>query len=285
VIGEMMDKERKKLFLRKKKALILQPRDEVIMTFVAEFRLLSREQIQKLLDFPCITRVNIRLKKLYDHGYLSRLFLPTITGTPKTLYYLGPQGVPVVSDILSIDPLLLERERKHLQDRKVLFLNHQLFLNDVRIAFTLAIKNNAQMTLKQWIKERDCLIEFQHNQGSLTALRPDGCLCLTYQNRLYSFFVEADCSTMTNGRLKSKAKAYIAYARSGRSEQDFGFKYFRVLIITKTEMRLSNLKSTIEELNNRIFYFAVREDVCQDFVLERVWQHAGCQGFFTLLEN
>ena len=136
MIGEMMGKERKILFLRKKKALFLQPRDEVIMTFVAEFRLLSREQIQKLLDFPCITRVNIRLKKLYDDGYLSRLFLPTITGTPKILYYLGPQGVPIVSDSLSIDPLLLERERKHLQDRKVLFLNHQLFLNDVRIAFT-----------------------------------------------------------------------------------------------------------------------------------------------------
>jgi len=281
----MMDKERKILFLRKKKALFLQPRDEVIMTFVAEFRLLSREQIQKLLDFPCITRVNIRLKKLYDHGYLSRLFLPTITGTPKTLYYLGPQGVPVVSYNLSIDPLLLERERKHLQDRKVLFLNHQLFLNDVRIAFILAIKNNAQMTLERWIKERDCLIEFQHNQGNLTALRPDGCLCLTYQNKRYSFFVEVECSTMTNGRLKSKAKTYLAYARSGRSEQDFGFKYFRVLIITKTETRLSNLKSTIEELNNRIFYFAVRDDVCQNYVLERVWQHSGCQGFFSLLEN
>lgn len=285
MIGELMDKEQSILFLRKKKTLLLQPRDEVIMTFIAEFQLLSREQIQKLLDFPCITRVNIRLKKLYDHGYLSRLFLPTITGTPKALYYLGPQGIPVVSDNLSIDPLLLERERKHLRDRKLLFLNHQLFLNDIRIAFTLAIKNNAQMTLEQWIKERDCLIEFQHNQGSLTALRPDGCLCLTYQNRLYSFFVEVDCSTMTNGRLKSKAKAYLDYARSGRSEQDFGFKYFRVLIITKTEARLFNLKSTIEKLNNRIFYFAVKDDVCQDYVLDRIWQHAGCQGFFSLLEN
>ena len=269
MIGELMARERTKSLSIKKKTLVLQPRDEVIMIFIAEFRLLSREQLQKLLDFPCITRINIRLKKLYDHDYLSRLLLPTITGTPKALYYLGPKGVAVVSDNLDIDPLILERERKHLQDRKVLFLNHQLFLNDVRIAFTLAIKNNTQMTMVRWIKERDCLIEFQHNQGSLTALRPDGCLCLTYQNRLYSFFVEVDCSTMTNSRLKAKAKAYLAYARSGRSEQDFGFKYFRVLIITKTEARLFNLKSTIEELSNRIFYFAVRDDVCQDYVLGR----------------
>lgn len=283
MIGEPMARERTKSLSIKKKTLVLQPRDEVIMIFIAEFRLLSREQLQKLLDFPCITRINIRLKKLYDHDYLSRLLLPTITGTPKALYYLGPKGVALVSDNLDIDPLILERERKHLQDRKVLFLNHQLFLNDVRIAFTLAIKNNMQMTMVRWIKERDCLIEFQHAPGKLTVLRPDGCLCLTYQNRLYSFFVEVDCSTMTNNRLKAKARAYLAYARSGRSEHGFGFKYFRVLIIAKTEARLFNLKSTIEELIGKIFYFAVGDDVCQDYVLGRVWQHAGGQGLFSLL--
>ena len=90
---------------------------------------------------------------------------------------------------------------------------------------------------------------------------------------------------MTNHRLKAKARAYLAYAKSGRSEQDFGFRYFRVLIITKTEARLLNLKSTIEELSDRIFYFAVRDDVCRGHVLGRIWQHAGAQGYFPLLEG
>jgi hypothetical protein len=233
MIGERITRGRTSSFLKKKKALILQPRDELIMTFVAEFRFLSREQFQLLLDFPCITRINIRLKKLYDHGYLSRLFSPTITGVRKALYFLSSKGIVIVSENLGIDPLPLEKDRKHLQDRKELFLNHQLFLNDVRIAFALAIKNNPQMTLERWIKERDCLIEFQNNQGNLTTMRPDGCLCLTYRGRLYSFFIEVDCSTMTNRRLKAKAINYLDYARSDRSGQDFGFQYFRVLIITK----------------------------------------------------
>ena len=284
MIGDTMAGKRN-ISLYIKKTLVLQPRDEVIMIFMAEFRFLSREQLQKLLDFPCTTRINIRLKKLYDQGYLSRLALPTVTGAPKALYYLGPQGVSLVSDNLGIDPLILERNRKHLQDRKVLFLNHQLFLNDVRIAFILAIKTHVQMTLKRWIKERDCFLEFHNAQGKLTILRPDGCLCLTFRDRLYSFFIEVDCSTMTNSRLKAKARVYLAYARSGRSEQDFGFKYFRVLIITKTEARLLNLKSTIEELSDRIFYFAVREDVCQGHVLGWIWQHAGAKGYFSLLEG
>lgn len=285
MIGELMATERNLSYLKNKKPMVLQLRDVVIMTFVAEFRLLSREQLQRLLDFPCVTRINIRLKKLYDHGYLSRLYLPTVTGNPQALYFLGLKGIVAVSENLGIEPLLLERERKHLQDRKELFLKHQLFLNDVRIAFTLAIKNHPQMTLERWIKERECLIKFPNNQGKLTDLRPDGCLCLTYQARLYSFFIEVDCSTMTNGRLRAKAKAYLDYARSGRSGQDFGFKYFRVLIITKTEWRLANLKATIEELSDRIFYFAVRDDVCQGLILSRVWQRAGRQGLFFLLEN
>ena len=187
MIGDAMAGKRKtSLYI--KKTLVLQPRDEVILIFVAEFRLLSREQFQKLLDFPCTTRINIRLKKLYEHGYLSRLALPTVTGAPKALYYLGPQGVALVSDNLGMDSLILEKDRKHLHDRKMLFLNHQLFLNDVRIAFTLAIKTNVQMTLKRWIKERECLLEFLPVQGNLTVLRPDGCLCLTFRSRLYSFF-------------------------------------------------------------------------------------------------
>ncbi|MFA5942307.1 MAG: replication-relaxation family protein [Candidatus Paceibacterota bacterium] len=255
------------------------------MMLVAEFRFLSREQLQLLLDFPCVTRINIRLKKLFEHRYLSRLLLPTIIGRPKALYYLGHQGIITLSESLCLDPLPLGKERKHLQERKDLFLNHQLFLNEVRIAFTLAIKKQPHRTLERWIKERDCLIEFLNSRGRQVAMRPDGCLCLNCRGRRYSFFIEVDCSTMTNSRLKAKAQAYLDYARADRSGQDFGFNYFRVLIITRTEARLANLKATIEELSDRIFYFAVRDDVCQEYVLDRIWQRAGRQGLFSLLEN
>lgn len=285
MIGESMAKKTDSAFLTKKTAMVLQPRDELMLAFIAEFRLLSREQLQLLLDFSCITRINIRLKKLYDHSYLSRIFLPSAAVTRKPLYFLGPKGITIVSQYSSTDSLFLERERKHLRDRKELFLDHQLFLNDVRIAFALAVKNTPQMTLERWIKEKEIYIEFSNEQRTLTVLKPDGCICLTHQGKIYNFFVEVDCSTMTNKRLKAKAKNYLDYARSGRSRQDFGFQFFRVLIITKTEKRLLNLKSTIEELTNRIFYFAVRDDVCQSHILDRIWRRAGQQGFFFLLEG
>ncbi len=265
-----------------KSPLVLQPRDEMIMALVSEFRFLSREQLQRLLDFPCTTRINIRLKKLFDHGYLSRFPLPTVAGKPKTIYYLGPQGVLVLAEKLGLDSRALEKERKQL-NRTAFFLNHQFFLNEVRIAFSLAIKDQPQTALDRWLK--DCLMMFSNSQRKKTILRPDSCLCLTYQGRLYSFFVEADCSTMTTGRLKAKATTYLDYARSGRCLQDFGFQFFRVLIITKGQARLTSLKTTIEELTDRLFYFSTRDQVCQDPVLGRIWQRTGQQGMFSLLES
>ncbi|HRS96574.1 MAG TPA: replication-relaxation family protein, partial [Smithella sp.] len=166
----------KRMAKEDRKPIVLQERDTLIMAFVAEFRLLTRPQLQGLLDFPCTTRINIRLKKLYDHGYLSRRFMPTIMGKPQTLYFLGPKGVMNVVENTGLDGLGLEKDRRHIQDHKDLFLNHQLFLNETRIAFTLAITVHPQISLERWIKERDCLIEFTTPQGMLTVLRPDGCL-------------------------------------------------------------------------------------------------------------
>ncbi len=283
MIGENVTKG-KLAFPKAKTPVVLQPRDEMIMSLVREFRFLGREQLQRLLDFPCTTRINIRLKKLYDHGYLSRLLLPTVAGKPKAMYFLGPSGVLILAESLGLDPVLMEKERKRLWERKALFLNHQFFLNDVRIALSLVIKNNPTIALEQWIKEKDCLIEFLGNQGKVTALRPDACFCLAHSGKLYSFFVEVDCSTMTNSRLRAKAKAYLDYARSGRSQLDFGFQYFRVLIITKTHARLANLKTSIEELTDRLFFFSTRDSVCQDPILGRIWQRAGWRGIFSLLE-
>ncbi len=122
------------------KPIILQPRDAEIMAMVSEFRLLSREQIQRLFDFPCITRVNIRLKKLFDHGYLSRKLVPNLWGNPKILYFLGHKGIEIVSGRLGQNAGVLRKEREILQGQRDLFLNHQLFLNETRITLSLAVK-------------------------------------------------------------------------------------------------------------------------------------------------
>ncbi len=264
--------------------LALQPRDELILVLVSELRLLSREQLQRLLGFPCVTRINIRLRKLYDHDYLSRFFLPSIKGSAKALYFLGPKGIEVLSKSLGLDPMGLENERKNISEGKDLFLNHQLCLNEFRMRFTLAIKDNSQIALERWLTEKDCSIEIPSERGNRT-LRPDGYICFSIQRRLYSFFLEVDCSTMSNGRIKSKVMAYLNYARSGLYKKDFGLEYFRVLFVTKTHARLLNLKSTIEKLTDKIFFLSTFDQLSCNPIQDRVWIRAGRRNLFSLLEG
>ena len=89
-----MDKEtgkRKSRFHRSEKParIILQDRDKRIIAAVYEYRFLTRSQIQRLFNINCITRANVRLRKLFDHGYLDRRFRPTVTGTSESIYVLG----------------------------------------------------------------------------------------------------------------------------------------------------------------------------------------------------
>jgi hypothetical protein len=270
---------------KKPRSIILQPRDEAILAMVCEFGLLFRKQLQRLLDFPCVTRINIRLKKLSDYGYISQRFLPSLKGNPMAHYFLGPRGVEIAAKALGKDPLLIKRERECLLEQKNLFLNHFLFINEFRLALTLALKDQPQMMLESWLKEKECSIEFSLPEGTEHILRPDGYFRLFSQWKRYDFFLEADCSTMSNARMKSKAKAYFDYSRPGLFEHDFGSQYFRVLVITKTQERLLNVKTAIEDVTKGIFYFTAQNQLNKNLILDRIWQHAGRQGFFSLLES
>ncbi len=276
-----MKKVRKSRFERTKEPepIALQPRDEMIITLVSEFRFLTREQLQRLLDFPCTTRINIRLRKLYDHGYLSRRFLPTLSGSPKALYLVGPMGTGLVHENLNVASSFPERETKTLLATKDLFLTHQLLLNEVRINFTLAIRNSQQVRLERWSKDQILKLP-----GSGKNLRPDGYFCLSCRGKGYSFFLEVDCSTMSNARIRSKVMAYLDYARSGLYEKEFGLNYFRVLFVTKTKARLLNLKSTIEKLTDKIFYLCSFDQLSRNPIRDRIWLRVGRPALFPLLE-
>ena len=141
--------------------ILLQPRDREIMQAVYLFRMLSRTQIETLFHFKCTRRVNSRLRKLYDHHYLSRSFLPTVRGSAKAIYYLGSKGITVVAEELGIDLNLIKRKCKATSKLRELFLSHALELNDIRIAFSLRLKDHPEMELERWINDNDCKQEYR----------------------------------------------------------------------------------------------------------------------------
>lgn len=268
--------------------LILQSRDKDIICAVYEHRYLLRDQIQRLVDFHCVSKANIRLRKLYDSHFLSRLFLPTSRGSSKAVYYLGEKGVSIVAEILGADPVIVRRELKQSSRIKDLFLNHHLNLNEVRIAFTKAIQEHPEMRLERWIDDHHCMQEYAGTgtgQRSKGIFRPDGYFRFWYKGKLYSHFVELDLATMSHRRFQSKVKEYVEYARSGQYQKAFGVQYFRVLVIAPSVQRMLNLKKTVESHTDRIFWFTTLKKLTGNDCFGPVWLRAGHDGVHSLIEE
>lgn len=269
--------------------IILQPRDQEIISQVYEFGFLSREQIQRLLDFNCTTRANIRLRKLFDHGYLSRRFLPIGFGS-MGIYFLGPEGINLVGEKYGVDPSVIKKRQQAFEQKKDLFFHHDLSVNEVRIAFHLALANSNGLRLDRWLTPIDCLQEYdlfnpQMGRKIKTVFRPDGYFRYFFKDRLFGCFLEMDRSTMTNARFQDKVKIYLEYAQSGCYQPRYGLKFFRVLVVTKTVERLLNLKSVTERLTDKIFWFSTLDELQHGKVFEAIWQKPRKEGVFALLES
>jgi hypothetical protein len=213
--------ERKNRWQRDKdpKPMILQPRDIEIMNAIYEFGFMTRDQIQRLLDFNCTTKANIRLRKLFDHAFLARRFLPISRGSSKALYFLGPKGVPIVCEQNGGNPGEIKRRQSNLFERKDLFFSHDLLVNEIRLAVCRAMNRNG-LKLDKWMNAAKCLQEYGvfdpgSNRELKKTFRPDGYFRYFYQEKIFGCFLEFDRSTMSNGRFQSKIQSYLEYAQSG----------------------------------------------------------------------
>lgn len=266
--------------------LVIQPRDREMMVAIYSYRHLTREQIEKLLGFNCTRRANSRLRKLFDNRYLSRSFLATTRGSGKALYFLGPQGTAVVARELGLDLGSVKSKVKGISQVKEFFLSHSLELNEVRINLSRAIQNHPEMKLERWINDNDCEQTYSvmvKGEKITRRFRPDGYCRFWYRGKLISSFLELDRSTMTLDRFKKKVQTYHEFARLGFYRQRFGVKYFRVLVIAPSPERLANLKSAVEQLTNKVFWFTTINKVTATEALGPIWQRAGSRGYFPLI--
>lgn len=272
---------------RQRSPLSLQPRDILIVQAVYECRFLSRAQIQRLFNFHCVTRANIRLRKLFDHGYLSRRFLPTVKGSGVAVYCLGSKGIPLIAEHLDFDEQLVKSKRRDALEVKDFFLTHDLLVNDVRIATVLACRNNPELQFVQWIDQRECGLAVgtraTQNQGRVFS--PDGYCQYRYQGKLYAFFLELDRSTMSSKRFLTKVQNYLEFGLSGSYREQFGLNFFRVFVVTLTRERLFNLKAAVERITSKMFWFAIAPEVLPDRLFGRVWHRAGQSSLFSPLEG
>ena len=246
---------------------VLTDRDMAIVAAVSEYRLLSRSQIQRLLGFGAVTRVNFRLQKLFHNGYLRRHYLPMLKGSSQAIYALDTAGIPVAAERLG-------RDTKNLWRPKALhpfFFAHQLAVNDVRIAFELAARTHDNHQLVQWLPEEEAYDRFFF-AGYWRSLTPDAFLRYRVGRQVLSAFVEVDRGTMPNRRFKEKVERYFAYDISDRYAERHKGQRFRVLVVAPSPARLANLKHTAAQVAQRYFWFTSLPDLKEKGPLAPVWE-------------
>jgi len=236
------------------------------MVLCWQYRFLIREQIQRLLDFNCTTRVNIRLRKLYDGKYLDRRFLPFAAGTSQAIYSLGGKGVEIVANSLGIEPNEVHRQRRRNAKARELFLMHHLEVNNVRIAFELC----SGVKIARWAYELQIPLD---GNGKL---RPDAFFQVVYKERLYSFFLELDRGTESINRfVGTKIPAYLKTIQSNAHKRLFGINYFGVLTVTQNRKRLTSLFSAISKKFKGVFWFIEKDRLTPDSITEPIFAKAG----------
>jgi len=271
---------RRSPFKRAKNSLVLQERDKKIIALCHDYRFLTQEQIRLLAGFGCRVRAGIRLRKLFDNGYLSRRFLPVFQGMGKILYFTGPRGIEIISEKSGVDPLKIKQKRKQLLETRNFSLPHYLLINEFRLALSLASKNNPEISLKFWNTQKEIPLCLEEKE-----FYPDAYFVYGYHNKLYNLFLEIDRSTETNKRFQGKVNNYLKYGFEGYYQKQFGFQFFRVLVTFKSMARLRNLKKLIEQKTDKMFWLVLQADVSPEKILGKIWHRPAQNSLFSILED
>jgi len=241
-------------------AIVLTDRDVKIISDIADFGLMTREQIRRQHHFGSVTRINATLLRLVRARYLSRRFQPTLTGWRRALYYVGPAGAVVVA---SGQSPVGQIQRRRLAQWSDMFVEHQILVNEVRLGF--AECRHQGYCFERWISEsvlRDLGLD----------IIPDGYIQYSIEGRTFASFLELDRGTEPLRRWRQKTAAYLDLAFSGRYEAIFERRFFRVFVITTSVRRLEHLRREVAKDTKEIFWFTTVAEVLTQGPVADIWR-------------
>ena len=262
--------------------MILTDRDREVIQAVNDFRAMRHDQIESLL-FPSKVTAQRRLRKLWEHGFLQRDWLPTVGGiqTSPTIYKLDRQGAELLKAEHGYHPDDIRLST--VSDTGYLFLSHLLGLSEVRLAIVQSCKEH-DFELVRWDDEKTLKADYDRVRvgRESVAVLPDAYVIIQVPKGKLHFFLEYDRGTERLKVFRRKIAAYLAYLRSPKCEVRYGTTKIRVLSVTeggKTGAgveRQMHLKEKAEQLRaGRNFWFGRVKDVtAQDILTAPIWQVA-----------
>lgn len=100
---------------------------------------------------------------------------------------------------------------------------------------------------------------------------PDGYFELQNGETGVAAFLEVDRGTETLRVWAEKVRNYLQLALSGEYEKRFGQNRFRVFVIADSAKRLQSIRKTVAEITQKIFWFALIEEIQKKGFFEALW--------------
>ncbi|MFH1539631.1 MAG: replication-relaxation family protein, partial [bacterium] len=244
------------------KKMKLVSRDMDIFTKISELSYLTAKQLSVLFSVD-IRRMNRRLKKLHDAGYIERVqrFTASIYGKGEYAYFLTKKSVHEVLGYLGLPPE--QAETIHETYPTISRLEHLLSINDFLIYLVAACADSKMYSAKfipehRRLKEQGKLISYIRDivvgtEGKALEFTPDAVFYIeNNKGKCLLFFLEIDtgCETIhsESGKyydVQGKLSAYSHYFdtkgyRRYDKEFNYHFNGFRILFVTSSEKRLQN---------------------------------------------
>lgn len=258
-----------------KQPIAITDRDKAIIIFVYENRFLRRDQIQRLFfSDASLPACNMRLKKLYEHKFLDRLFKPVAVGSSQAVYALDKRGAQVVSSFFQIPISQVNWSRDHNRV-EFLFMEHTLAVSEFKISLDLALfkLSNTRLTFyRRGDKSLVSRVPDPNAKKKYLVVSPDAFLGIKDLGGNSYFFIEADLGTETLSRFAEKIIAYKQFWKLGQYTEKYGYRNFRVLTIAESDRRLTNLIDVTRKAGGKnMFLFTTFKDMNDYTPLGRIW--------------
>jgi hypothetical protein len=230
------------------------------------------------------------MRKLFDNGLVDMPSDQYIHKVPvgETVYWLALEGAKLVAGLRGIS-------LKDLFWRKIgrwSLIEHDLAVNDFRIAVMEACERIQELILYQWVPESEFLIEtdtveYTKPSGtkSTSQVRPDGFFTIRRPARSrpgkteeFAFLLEIDLATEDNPRFaRQKVRPGVAYLQSEAYKQRFGIDYGAFLVVTRGGVRMKNMITQTKRAGGEgVFYFTTFDQLSAETVLtEPIWRRVG----------
>jgi len=258
--------------------LVLTDRDRELLNLLDRHLLLTREQLQLLLDWQCVTRINRRLRQLFDAGLVERRFMPVQSGSAPAIYYLGREAIRHLASTNNADSDTLLRRRRRIQRMPNSTLAHDLGISDFAASFIRHCLNPPGGEWISWLNEYAFLNACRVAKVPLAVMpRPDGYGRYAINRLLYHFCLELDTGSESLRRMRRKLQLYQLAQSSGYFRKLFKLSRLTVLIVTTSSGRAASLAARLPQSPSLRVLVGTLPEVSQNPLFGSVWNMSGQQ--------